>query len=207
MRQPPGVWTVTIFDNLAFGYWLLAFGQKNQQRTRRSMCFHFATLCRLGLGLGLRGPWATQGPPLGHPSVTQGSPKGRMEQVVLFATKVKNAGWGRDRRNRRHRTPSHPRKPKPGFAGTPVIAEIGKGKTLPLINTDDTDQSGKAAGEGACAPWLSSTCANLERLGMGSCKCFGILVEGQGDGTKESASICGKISLVFSGYGLASPAL
>ena len=32
----------------------------------------------LGLGLGLIGPRATQGPPKGHPSVTQGRPRGRL---------------------------------------------------------------------------------------------------------------------------------
>jgi hypothetical protein len=30
-----------IFDNSAFGYWLLAFGQKKQQRARRSMVLSF----------------------------------------------------------------------------------------------------------------------------------------------------------------------
>jgi hypothetical protein len=33
-----------------------------------------------------------------------------------------------------------PQKPKAGFLGAPVIAEIGKTKTLPLIAADYTDQ-------------------------------------------------------------------
>jgi hypothetical protein len=40
-----------------------------------------------------------QGPPLRHARVTQGSRKGEMEEVALFATKVEKgrAGWARKR--------------------------------------------------------------------------------------------------------------
>jgi hypothetical protein len=54
----------------------------------------FATLCRLDLGLGLGGPWVAQGWPKRRPRVTQGSPKGRIEEVPLFATKVEKCPGG-----------------------------------------------------------------------------------------------------------------
>jgi hypothetical protein len=38
--------------------------------------------------------WVTLGPPLGHPSVTQGPPKGRVREVSLFATKSKKSRVG-----------------------------------------------------------------------------------------------------------------
>jgi hypothetical protein len=39
--------------------------------------FSFATLCLLGLGLGVGHPWATQAPPKGHARATQAPRKGR----------------------------------------------------------------------------------------------------------------------------------
>jgi hypothetical protein len=39
-------------------------------------------------------PWATLGPPKGHARATQAPPKGRFVKTPLFATKLKNAGWG-----------------------------------------------------------------------------------------------------------------
>ena len=42
-----------IFDNSAFGYWLLAFGQKSNSMRGEGRCFHFATLCLLGIGFGI----------------------------------------------------------------------------------------------------------------------------------------------------------
>jgi hypothetical protein len=119
LASTPGCEQEKIFENLAFGYWLLAFGQKNRQRTRRSMVLsQVATLCRfgLGLGLGLGGPWVTQAWPKGHPSATQGPPKGGFAKVLCLQHKLEKGRGGvvEDRGNR-------------------------KGKTLPLINTDDTD--------------------------------------------------------------------
>src|SRR5436309_3099870 len=84
-----------------------------------------ATLCRLRLGLGLGGPWVAQAWPKGHPSVTHGPSKGRFEEAPLFATKEEKRGLGGrsgDREIARHRRDR-------------------KCKTLPLINTDHTDQN------------------------------------------------------------------
>jgi hypothetical protein len=91
--------------------------------------------------------WVAQAWPKGHPSVAQGRPKGRMEQVVLFATKAeKMAGWGRrDRRNRRHRASSHPRSQKQASGG-PGHRRDRKSKTSPPIYTDDTDRRGYPRG-------------------------------------------------------------
>jgi hypothetical protein len=83
-----------IFDNSAFGYWLLAFGQKSNSMRGEGRCFHFATLCLLGIGFGIG--WR-----LGHPSVTQGSRKGNPSAMqgsilisALFATEVEKWGVG-----------------------------------------------------------------------------------------------------------------
>jgi hypothetical protein len=54
----------------------------------------FATLCRLGLGLGLRHPRVTLGPPKGHPSATQGSPKRRMNKWFCLQQKLKKGRVG-----------------------------------------------------------------------------------------------------------------
>ncbi len=43
----------------------------------------------LGLGLGLGGPWVTQGWPKGHPSVAQGPRKGRIEEVLCLQQELK----------------------------------------------------------------------------------------------------------------------
>jgi hypothetical protein len=111
IKQPSGVWTETLFENLAASNWQLAVSRT-------------ATLCRLGLelGLGLGHPRDTPGSPKRLPCVTPGSPMGRMELLVLFAAKVEKcrvglgiAGippqpgksgpdWGP--RNRRHRASS-----------------------------------------------------------------------------------------------------
>jgi hypothetical protein len=48
-----------IFDNSAFGYWLLAFGQKNQQRTRPSMDAFTLRPSADALSLGIA--WDTMG--------------------------------------------------------------------------------------------------------------------------------------------------
>jgi hypothetical protein len=49
----------------------------------------------LGLGLGLGGPRATQGPPKRHARVTQGSRKGRIEEVLCLQQAREKAGWGK----------------------------------------------------------------------------------------------------------------
>ncbi len=49
----------------------------------------FATLCRLGLGLGLGHPWVTQGPPKRHARATQGSIDG---SAFVFNKNWKKAG-------------------------------------------------------------------------------------------------------------------
>jgi hypothetical protein len=77
-----------------------------------------ATLCLTGIGFGIG-----IGSRLGHPSVTQGWPKGhaRMTQgsinglAFVFNKSLKRAGWGvEDRRNR---------------AASPTSREIGKAGT------------------------------------------------------------------------------
>jgi hypothetical protein len=74
----PGCEREKIFDNSAFGYWLLAFGQKKQQRARRSMVL---LLCDPlpAWDWDWVWDWVTQGSRKGHPSVTPGSPLGRIE--------------------------------------------------------------------------------------------------------------------------------
>jgi hypothetical protein len=74
-------------------------------------------------------------------------------------------------------------------SGHPVIGESGerKGKTLPLINTDDTDQEwgGKVKVYANLRPSARRTRvdgARLECLGMTSVKSFGILVGARGEG-------------------------
>src|SRR5579864_2162595 len=56
----------------------------------------FATLCRLGLGLGLGldDPRVTLGSPKRHPRATQGSPQASIGESLLFATRVEKWGWG-----------------------------------------------------------------------------------------------------------------
>jgi hypothetical protein len=78
---------------------LLAIGSKLLARKSNSVrgeawCFHFATLCLLGIGFGI-------GSPLGHPSVTQGPRKGHpsaMQGLIwisgLFATEMEKQGVG-----------------------------------------------------------------------------------------------------------------
>jgi len=83
-----------------------------------------ATLCRLGLGLG--DPWVTQGSRKGLPTVTQGPPKGRFDEVPLFATKDEKRPGGVE-----NRSPESPT--------SRVIAGIGKAK--PLTTNDTKDQN------------------------------------------------------------------
>jgi hypothetical protein len=119
MKQPSGV-KVKIFDNSAFGYWLLAFGQKNQQQPQR---FSFCDPLPIGFGFGIG-----FGSPKGHPWVTQASRKGlpSVEWYKWFCLqqKLKNGGWGTE---------------------IAVIAEIAdiarnrKSKTHTTNHTDDTD--------------------------------------------------------------------
>jgi hypothetical protein len=67
-----------IFDNSAFGYWLLAFGQKKQHAAKHGAFTLQPSACLgLGLGLGLGDPWVTQAPPKGHARATQAPSKGR----------------------------------------------------------------------------------------------------------------------------------
>jgi len=40
--------------------------------------------------------WVTQGSPKGHPSVTQGSRRGRMVKMLCLEQKVKKAGWAQE---------------------------------------------------------------------------------------------------------------
>jgi hypothetical protein len=83
---------------------LLAIGSKLLARKSNSVrgeawCFHFATLCLLGIGFGI-------GSPLGHPSVTQRSCKAHpsaMQGLIwisaLFATAMGKQGVGVARRS------------------------------------------------------------------------------------------------------------
>ena len=98
-----------IFDNSAFGYWLLAFGQKEQQpqltfilrpsadwdsaHSRAKAAREWGPL-GLGLGLGLGGAWVALGPPKRHPRATQGPSKRRMTEVFCLQRELKNGGGG-----------------------------------------------------------------------------------------------------------------
>jgi hypothetical protein len=68
-----------IFDNSAFGYWLLAFGQKNKQQPQRlSSCDPLPIGIGFGTGIGSR---------LGHPWV-------ELNKRFCLQQKLKKEGWG-----------------------------------------------------------------------------------------------------------------
>ncbi|SRR5579871_1091952 len=78
------------------GLWANIGSIRNGKTVAFCVLEDFATLCLLGLGLGLglRGPWVAQAWPKGHPSVAQGRPKRRFGETSLFATKTKKGGVG-----------------------------------------------------------------------------------------------------------------
>src|SRR5579871_6508126 len=103
IRQPSGVEVGLIIENLAegwclvFGIWYLVLGT---WYLVLGECF--ATLCLTGIPpihaqkrrengspLGLGGAWVALGPPKGHPSATQGRPKGRIAKVLCLQQNVK----------------------------------------------------------------------------------------------------------------------
>jgi hypothetical protein len=92
LQQRLGCWaSQKLFEKKAASNWQLVLSQKGPvlgpwQR--------IVTLCRLGLGLGLGHLWATLGPPKGHPSVTQGSPKDQLTVRPLFSTKARKRPGG-----------------------------------------------------------------------------------------------------------------
>jgi hypothetical protein len=69
---------------------------------------------------------------------------------------------------------------------------IGKTKTSPLINADDTDRNGITEQTAEAAPHAHGprqSYAKLGPVGMSGYKCFGILVEGYRGGGGEIAKI------------------
>jgi hypothetical protein len=105
---PPQGWeAVLIFENLAVSIQRSAFSQRV-----------LATLCRLGFGFGMGGPWA-------DPRATQASPKGHARAILasiggstfVCNKGAKKAGWGvqrsghlviaRDRKTENLTTDSH----------------------------------------------------------------------------------------------------
>jgi hypothetical protein len=132
----------------------------SDQPKRRATSLGLRPSADLGLGLGLGGPWVALGWPKGHPSVAQGPPKRRTEQVVLFATRVeKKAGVGVSWLKDTGRGTQQDR-----VIRTSGDAVIGKARTLALIDTDNTDRAIGTSGNLEIGE-SSQRCASLDDMG------------------------------------------
>jgi len=79
----------------------LEIRSRAEKVVEKLLAARLATLCRLGLGLGLGHPRVTLGSRKGHPSATQGPSLGEIGQVLCLQQEVEK--WGEGEENRRDR--------------------------------------------------------------------------------------------------------